>query len=154
VRFTYNQRSFGRTVATGPSFPPHCAYVLRDAFPYLDLVVMYLERMVIVRAVCKQRNGRHTTLSLPFRVSNPIPVFSHLHLSVHLSVRVRLDAERAVVSRRIRSWIDRSCPFNLTRFNLTDKGYKHVHDVLSAFACLTNARRRRARSARALPKSR
>jgi hypothetical protein len=64
---------------------------------------MYLERMVIVRAVCKQQ-ARVSPRDL--HAALRVPISSHTIYSFiygHLSVRVRLDAERAVISREIRS---------------------------------------------------
>ncbi len=84
---------------------------LRDAFPNLVLVVMYLERMVIVRAVFRQQARRTPHVPHAALLLSAFPISSHAIYSVvyvHLPVRVRLDAERAVISRRIRSLRDRS----------------------------------------------
>ena len=87
-----------------PVLPPRVVHIsLRDAFPNLVLVVMYLERMVIVRAVFRQqarwtRHVLHAALLL-----SAFPISSHAIDSVvyvHLPVRVRLDAERAVIVAR------------------------------------------------------
>jgi hypothetical protein len=68
--------------------PPHrvVRISLRDAFPILVLVVMYLERMVIVRAVCKQQarvspRDLHAALRVPISSHTIYSViYAHLYL--------------------------------------------------------------------------
>ena len=126
--------------------PPHKVVhiSLREAFPTLVLVVMYLERMVMVRAVFKQQ-ARWTRHVLPAALlpsafqSHPMPCIAS-YTFVHLPVRVRLDAERAVISRRIRSLRDRSRIYSPTRFD----------QLIRSQTCLPCVHvRRRALSARA-----